>query len=218
MSRFAPLIGTETKHSSQDQYSSSLGCERKKSLASAALMTFNAVKTVSTPPMSGGRFDLNFDMNEGLGIFTTGPSGGVGGAGSTVGIVAAVLSNSTGTLGATGASAALRKMSRRDNAGRRVGQISGGGALRVEHNRIGQRPDVLGRRLGRGSFFHHSESFHMPAVNRVVAGFDRRHIGVVLSARAGAHASSPGDRDRSSACFAAGASKARAASRLEWWS
>src|SRR5215471_17502361 len=59
-SRLAPLIGTETKQSSGDQYSSSDGCNRVQSLASPIFSIGNAVSSVSTPLMVGAFFDLNF--------------------------------------------------------------------------------------------------------------------------------------------------------------
>ena len=66
-SRLVPLIGTETKQSSGDQYSSSDGCNRTQSSTSPIFSTGNAVSSVSTPLMVGAFFDLNF--SEKLGGF-----------------------------------------------------------------------------------------------------------------------------------------------------
>src|SRR6516164_6588763 len=66
-SRFAPLIGTETKQSSGDQYSSSDGSSRAQSPTSPIFSIGNAVSSVSTPLMVGAFFDLNF--SEKLGGF-----------------------------------------------------------------------------------------------------------------------------------------------------
>src|SRR6516164_5493276 len=66
-SRLVPLIGTETKQSSGDQYSSSDGCNRVQSSTSPIFSIGNAVNSVSTPLMVGAFFDLNF--SEKLGGF-----------------------------------------------------------------------------------------------------------------------------------------------------
>ena len=69
MSRLAPLIGTETKHISRVQYSSSDGCSRVQSPTSPIFRIGNAVSSVSTPLMVGAFFDLNFSEKLGFTIF-----------------------------------------------------------------------------------------------------------------------------------------------------
>src|SRR5262245_21212800 len=59
-SRLVPLIGTETKQSSGDQYPSSDGCNRVQSPTSPIFGIGNAVSSVSTPLIVGAFFDLNF--------------------------------------------------------------------------------------------------------------------------------------------------------------
>src|SRR6516164_133766 len=70
VSCFCPLIGTFTKQSSGDQYSSSLGCSRTKSLACEIEWCGNPVSKVSTLATVGSPLDLNlFRLNfPGLGM------------------------------------------------------------------------------------------------------------------------------------------------------
>src|SRR6516225_4462002 len=64
VSCFCPLIGTFTKQSSGDQYSSSFGCSRTKSLACAIEWCGNPVSKVSTLATVGSLLDLNlFRLN-----------------------------------------------------------------------------------------------------------------------------------------------------------
>src|SRR5262245_1934498 len=80
VSRVWPLVGTFTKQSSSDQYFSSFGCKRTKSLACARLCTGNAVCKVSTSPIVGFCLDLNLFRSNASGL-------AIGVVASSIGVV-----------------------------------------------------------------------------------------------------------------------------------